>query len=156
MPRLQASEVCRRIKPVDLAPVLGTLEALRYTRSGQTGKYAADVVLGADLPLQVWKLISELELGGGLGRAILRRLAPRQHIPPHVDDWMPAETDWRRFQVPLTSHPDIKMRWPDDGVEVHLEPGWLYEVRFDRTHEVVHNADCARIHLQIDQVNATI
>lgn len=156
MPRLQDGEVYRRIRPVDLAPVLGVLHGLRYTRSGQTGKYVADVVLGADLPLEVWRLVASLDLGGSLGRAIIRKLGPRQHIPTHVDDWMPKEHDWRRFQVPLTSHPEIKMRWPDDGVEMHLEPGWLYEVRYDRTHEVVHGADCDRLHLQVDQVNATI
>lgn len=48
------------------------------------------------------------------------------------------------------------MRWPDDGVEEYLEPGFLYEVRIDRTHEVVNEADVPRVHLQVDQVNATI
>jgi hypothetical protein len=101
-------------------------------------------------------LVESLDLGGTLARAVLRRLSPRQSIPPHVDDWMPAEADWRRFQVPLITHPDVVMRWPDDGVSVHLEPGFLYEVRYDRAHEVVHGAECERIHLQIDQVDATI
>lgn len=149
-------EVYRCIKPVDLAPVLGVLQNVRYFRSGQTGKYAADVCLPHDLPEQVWQLIANLELGGTVARAILRRLSPRQNIPPHVDDWMQAESDWRRFQVPLVSHPNIRMRWPLDNVEVHLKPGFLYEVRYDRLHEVTHDADCERIHLQIDQVNATI
>ena len=88
--------------------------------------------------------------------AFCRKLGPRQGIAPHVDAWMPGEADWRRFQVPLVSDPRIIMRWPDDGVELYLEPGWLYEVRFDRMHEVVNGADIERIHLQIDQVNATI
>lgn len=156
MARLQDSEVCRRIKPVDLAPVLGAIGQVAYFRSGATGKYAADVCTLEGMPREVHDLLAGLELGGTLARAVLRRLAPRQAIPPHVDDWMPKEHDWRRFQVPITSHPEIRMRWPDDGVEVHLEPGWLYEVRYDRTHEVVHGADCERVHLQVDQVNATI
>mgnify|MGYP001577012541 FL=1 len=54
------------------------------------------------------------------------------------------------------SHPDIVMRWPDDEVEVHLAPGYLYEVRYDRLHEVVNTTASARIHLQIDQIGATI
>jgi hypothetical protein len=86
-----------------------------------------------------------------------RKLLAHQSIPPHVDDhkWMRG-TDIRRFQLPLISHPDIKMKWPEDGVELHLAPGYLYEVRFDRTHEVINNTDCERIHVQIDQHNAKI
>lgn len=152
---LSAGEVYRRIKPVDLAPIFSVLDGLKFFRAGQTGKYPCDVVV-PPLPKEVEAFIESLGLGGHRARAVFRRLSPRQSIPPHVDDWMPQEVDWRRFQVPVTTHPDIKMRWPDDGVEVHLEPGYLYEVRFDRTHEVVNNADCYRIHLQLDQVNSTI
>ena len=156
MPRLQEGEVCRRIKPVDLAPVLGVLGTVSYFRSGHSGKYAADVAIKGQLPRAVDEFVERLELGGDVARLVLRKLAPRQSIPPHVDDWMPKEADWRRFQVPLISDPRIRMRWPDDGVEEHLQPGWLYEVRFDRLHEVVNEGDCERVHLQIDQVNATI
>jgi len=156
--RLAANEVYRQIKPVDHLPALAVLPQLSYVSVGHSapGKYKCDVVLKETFPPQVWGLIESLDLGGTLARVVIRRLEPRQHIPPHVDDWMPAEADWRRFQVPLVSHPAIRMRWPDDGVEVHLAPGWLYEVRFDRLHEVVNEADVERIHLQVDQVNATI
>jgi hypothetical protein len=156
MPRLQEGEVFRRIKPVDLAPVLEVLDSVSYFRSGQSGKYAADVALGKGLPGAFHRLVAALELGGTTARAVLRKLAPRQDIPAHVDNWMPEEVDWRRFQVPIVSDPRVVMRWPNDGVEVHLEPGWLYEVCFGRVHEVAHGADVERIHLQVDQVNATI
>jgi hypothetical protein len=148
----------RAIKPVEIGPVLGILDRLQFVHVNQGGntaeRYACDVVLQDKFPAELHALIDSLGLG--LARAILRRLPPRQNIPPHTDKWMPAEMDWRRFQVPLVTHPDIVMRWPDDGAAVHLKAGWLYEVRFDRTHEVVHGADCERTHLQIDQVNATI
>ena len=148
----------RAIKRVELGPVLAVLDRLQFisVNQGNQAKYPCDVVLPDTFPPEINALIDGLELGGERARAILRKLGPRQSIPPHVDAWMPKEVDWRRFQVPITSHPDIKMRWPEDGVEAHLEPGWLYEVRYDRTHEVVHGADCERIHLQVDQVNATI
>lgn len=97
-----------------------------------------------------------LNLGGFTQRLLLRKLGPRQGMAPHVDTWMAAEADWRRFHVPLVSNPMIRMRWPDDGVDTWLEPGWLYEVRFDRLHEVVNPTDCERVHLQIDQQGATI
>lgn len=160
MPRLGERECVRVVKPVELGPVLASLDRMQFVHVNQGGatpdRYACDVVLGDKFTPELRALLVSLELGGMTARAILRRLPARQSIPPHVDAWMPAERDWRRFQVPLTSHPSITMRWPDDGVEMHLAPGFLYEVRFDRTHEVVHPADCTRVHLQIDQVDATI
>lgn len=153
-------ECCRLIKPVDIGAVLGILDRLQFVHVNQGGttsdRYGCDVVLQDKFPTELKQFLVDLNLGGDCARAILRRLPPRQSIPPHVDKWMPAEADWRRFQVPIITHPDIIMRWPDDDVSVHLAPGFLYEVRFDRTHQVDHNADIARIHLQIDQVNATI
>ena len=75
----------------------------------------------------------------------------------HIDTWIAERgLDVRRFQVPITTHPDIVMRWPDDGIEVHLEPGWVYEVRHDRIHEVVNDTDTDRIHIQVDQMGATV
>jgi hypothetical protein len=160
MPRLGDHDCYQVIKPVDLGPVLSIMDRLQFIGVNQggtdTNRYPCSVVLQDKFPPELKRLVESLELGGRLGRAILRRLNPRQNIPPHIDAWMPAEIDWRRFQVPLVTHPDIIMRWPDDGVSVHLEPGFLYEVRYDRTHEVVHGADIARIHLQIDQVDATV
>lgn len=155
---LDASECYRAIKPVAIGPVLSAMDRLSFVGVGGSSpeKYKCDVVLAAHFPPEVLALISGLGLGGTLARAVIRRLAPKQGIPPHVDAWMPAEADWRRFQVPLVTHPSIVMRWPEDGVEVHLAAGNLYEVRFDRIHEVVNNADIERIHLQIDQVDATI
>jgi hypothetical protein len=107
-------------------------------------------------PIELQMLLRSLRLGGRTERCFGRKLMPHQGIAPHIDDWIPAEKDWRRFQLPLVSHPDIIMRWPDDGIQVHLEPGFLYEVRFDRLHEVVNPTDCERTHFQIDQVGATI
>ena len=155
---LAADECYRAIKPVDLGPVLSIVDRLGFVSVGGSSpeKYKCDVVLASHFPPELRDLIAELGLGGDLARAVVRKLQPRQSIPPHIDAWMPAEADWRRFQVPMVSHPDIVMRWPGDGVEVHLRPGFLYEVRFDRVHEVVNPADVERIHLQIDQIDATI
>jgi hypothetical protein len=162
---VQAAEceswVCRRMGSVDIAPVLAVLDRLPFApvNVGSTNPARSPcqvVPLGVGLPAAVSRLVSDLHLGGETKRLLVRKLGPRQGMPRHVDAWMPDESDWRRFQVPLTSHPDIKMCWPEDGQEVHLEPGSFYEVRFDRMHEVVNPTDCSRIHLQIDQVGATI
>lgn len=160
MPRLLESECYREVAAVNLEPVLAILDRLPFVsvNQGSTEVYKtpARVVKPDQFPAELKQLIANLGLGGRAGRHMIRELGPRQSIAPHVDAWMPKEADWRRFQLPLTSHPDIIMRWPDDDVSVHLAPGWLYEVRFDRTHEVVHGADVARLHLQIDQIDATI
>ena len=153
---LAQHEVCKRIKKVDLRPVLDVLDKLEFVDSG--GKCAWVTKPDSQAPEPLMDLVRGLDLGGKPARLFCRKLMPRQSIAPHVDDY---EAAWkvgalRRFHVPLTSHPDIKMRWPDDDVEQYLEPGYLWEVRFDRLHEVVHNADCDRIHIQIDQINATI
>ena len=160
MPGLRADQCYQVVKPVNLGPVLAILDRLHFVsvHQGSTDVYKtpARIVKPDKFPPELKQLIADLELGGREGRHMIRELAPRQSIAPHVDKWMPAEADWRRFQLPITSHPDIVMRWPDDGVSVHLAPGFLYEVRYDRVHEVVHPADVARLHLQIDQVNATV
>lgn len=154
-------ESCYRvIKQVDIQPILGVLNKLEFIHVNQGGttpdRYACDVVLQVKLPKEVTDFIENLELGGSLARAILRRLPPRQSIPPHVDKWMPAEANWSRFQVPIVSDPSVIMGWPEKHTALYLKPGFLYEVRYDIMHEVVNNWDGERIHLQIDQIDATI
>ena len=158
--RLSAGESYRRIKPVDISGVLPLLDGLPWFHVNQEGKtpdaYGCDVVLKQQFPAQVFEVIDSLALGGTLARAVLRRLEPRQSIPLHVDTWMPAGMDWRRFQVPLVSDNFVVMQWSDDGRAVWLEPGFLWEVRYETPHEVVNCSDAPRIHLQIDVVDATI
>lgn len=148
-------EVYKCIKKIDIEPVLRVIDKLEFENSG--GVCAWVTKRDSIAPPELIVLLQKLNLGGRPKRVFCRKLMPFMGIAPHVDDhdWM-KESNIRRFQIPLVSHPDIKMKWPEDGIEVHLEPGYLYEVRVDRTHEVIHNADCERIHLQIDQENATI
>ena len=155
---LKPDEVFRLIGPIDVEPVRQMLDRLEFlhVNEGRKGKYPQDVVLRQSFPPELDDFVLRLGLGGRTARAILRKLPPRVSIPPHVDEWMPSEMNWRRFQVPITSDPAIRMRWPDDGVELYLEPGNIYEVRYDRTHEVVNEADVERVHLQVDQVDATV
>ena len=155
------SEVYKRIMAVNILPVLAVMDRLQFVDIcvGSTDPKhppCAVVPPSVRLPDEVSHLVQSCGLGGTPHRVFLRKLYPHQGIPPHVDDWIPADSGIRRFHVPLTSHPEIKMRWPADDIEAHLAPGWLYEVRFNRTHEVVNNTDSERIHIQIDQVGATI
>jgi hypothetical protein len=146
--------VYRLVRTVDISPVLAVLDQLKFTHvnigSKDPGKSPCQVVLGS-LPDAIHRFVSSLALGGETKRIMVRKLGPYQGMAPHVDQWMPKEADWHRYQVPLVTHPDIVMRWPDDGIEVHLMPGRLYEIRFDRLHEVVNPTPYERIHLQIDQ-----
>ena len=157
---LEAHECYRNLGPVEIEPVVRELDALRFVDSGGVCAWVTDPKSKA--PASLVALVRSLGLGGRSARMFCRRLAPGQSIAPHADSEIQHEGsrlkagDWRRFHVPLKSHPQIKMRWPEDGQELHLEPGWLYEVRYDRTHEVVNPTLCERIHIQIDQVGATI
>jgi hypothetical protein len=157
--RLSPTESYRRIKPVDISRVLAIVDDLPWFHVNQEGRssssYGCDVVL-KPFPNPVGDLIAGLGIGGRLARAILRRLEPLQSIPLHTDSWMPEGMDWRRFQVPLVTDSSIVMAWPEAGDSVYLEPGYLWEVRFETPHEVVNNWDGRRVHLQIDAVDATI
>ena len=163
MPGLRSDQCFQIVGPVDVRPVLAVLGDLPFfginyhiPEGSDPNKPACDVVLQSQFPPEVQAFVAGLGLGGETGRVILRRLPPCRGIPPHTDDWMPGEANWRRFQIPIVTHPDIRMRWPDDGADVHLKVGSIYEVRYDRTHEVVNPTKVQRVHLQVDQVNATI
>ena len=155
---LASTECYRLVKPVNIAPLLAALFALQFVRAGNMAGAAPALVTipGAELPETVTRFVEGLELGGATHRRFFRRLEPGQGIPRHVDSWIPPGSNIQRFQVPVVSHPEIVMRWPDDGAEAHLAPGFLYEVRYDRLHEVVNETASERIHLQIDQIGATI
>lgn len=160
MPKLRDGDCYRIVKTVDVSSLLPLLAGLQWF--GVQGdprdpnKPPCSVALSDKWPQAIHDWIEALDLGGSPGRYIIRKLAPGQHIPVHTDAWMPGEMDWRRFQVPLVTHPGVIMRWPEQDVSLHLEAGRLYEVRYDTPHEVIQGGDCDRIHLQIDQVAATI
>lgn len=151
---LASTAVYQRLRAVDIAPVLAALDGFKFHDTGNVCGWVTDHT--SPHPPALSALADDLALGGVEARMFCRKLMAGQGIAPHVDAWVPADQNWRRFQVPLVSHRDIRMRWPDDDAEVHLEPGYLYEVRFDRLHEVVNDTDAERIHIQIDQMNATI
>lgn len=162
MPRLADHQCYQLVRAVDVAPILAVLDRLpfmgiNYHLDGSDpNKPACDVVVQSQFPREVIDFMADLGLGGAVGRAVFRRIHPGQHIPVHTDAWMPGEADWRRFQIPVVTDPAVVMEWPDDGVSVHLEAGNLYEVRYDRPHSVRQNGSRARVHIQIDQVGATI
>jgi hypothetical protein len=134
--------VCQRIRAVDIAAVLAQLPTTVFVDSGGTNGWIAE-------PAWLPAFVEGLHLEGAVAHAVVRQLPAGQGIPPHVDRGLGE----RRFHVPLVTHPAVTMRWPDDGVEVHLEAGYLYEVRFDRRHEIVHQAPIDRVHIQINTVN---
>lgn len=160
MAGLGEADCCRAIRRINIGPALDALADCHFEQLRHRGNYQGDLICGlirqTGFPPAMMDFVDGLGLGGRVGRAVLRRLNAGQGIPLHTDEWMPGEVNWRRFQVPLVSDPRIVMRWPDDGVEQHLEPGWLWEVRYDRPHEVVNPTECCRVHLQVDQIEADI
>src|SRR3972149_3162268 len=119
MARLCPNEVYRAICEVDLGPILPLLPYLPFFTANPGGgdnprRYSCDVVLKSQFPPILKQFVTNLPLGGETARVLLRRPAPRQpipphvdawivlvqvaaerqSIPPHVDAWMPAEADW--------------------------------------------------------------
>ena len=152
---LESYECYKVIKKLNISSVIKILDKLEFINSD--GVCAWVTKPGSQAPKELLQLVQSLNLGGTTYRLFCRKLLPGQNILPHVDnhDWI-REKNIRRFQIPLVSDPNIKMKWPDANIEVYLEPGYLYEVRYNCLHEVVNKSDSERIHIQIDQMNATI
>lgn len=134
------SELCRKLRPVDITGPLAQLASTQFIDTGGTNGWVAN-------PPWLRAFIETLQPEGNVTFACVRKLPPYQNIPPHIDAWKNRPNVGKRYHVPLLTHPDVTMRWPEDGVEVHLEAGWLYEVCYTRLHEVVHRAPVDRVHL---------
>ena len=145
---LLVNECYKEVGKVDIGPLQRIADQLKFVNSEGECAWVTDPKFAA--PSEFRQLMQSLNLEGERIRQFCRKLIPGQGIPPHVDDWIKDPATWRRYQVPVVTHPNIKMRWPNDGVEVHLAPGFVYEVRFDRLHEVVNPTTSERIHIQID------
>jgi len=133
--------LCTKIRQVDISKALGDLALTTFVDSGGTNGHVA----------QPWWLdgfVASLDLGR-VNHAIVRKLPAFQGIPPHIDPATGLNAG-RRYHVPLVTHPDVTMRWPEDGEEHHLEAGWLYEVDYMKLHEIVHRAPIDRIHVQVN------
>jgi hypothetical protein len=163
MATLRPDQCWQIVGSVDISRAQAVLDRLPFkaTNVGSTNPrkcpcYA--VPLTATLPAEIVDVVDRALaiLGGENHRFMFRKLAPFQGMAPHTDAIMPEEAGWRRFQLPLLTDPRITMRWPEDGEELHLEAGKLYEVRVDRVHEIVNNADVPRVHAQFDQVRSTV
>lgn len=138
-----------KLRQVDIAPALALLPTLRFEDTGGTNGWLAD-----STPLM--SFVQSLGLKGKVFVVNCRMLPAGQGIPLHTDPktYAYAGVVERRFHVPLVTHPGVTMRWPGEGIEAHLEAGWLYEVRFDVPHEIVHRAPVDRVHIQINTVEA--
>ncbi len=138
-------------------PLQRVADQLQFRDAGLPSGWVSDIETPPPAEFLVVADAVQRVLGGKPHRRFCRKLMAGQCIAPHIDEWIVnGNRDIRRFQVPILTHPEIVMRWLDDDVELHLEPGWIYEVRHDRTHEVVNHTECDRIHIQIDQMGATI
>jgi hypothetical protein len=106
---LRPEQCFRLVKPVDIEAAVAVLPRLQFVGVNQggtdTSRYPCFVVLHDKFPPELTALVEGLGLGGTCARAILRKLMPRQCIPPHVDAWMPSELNWSRYQLPHRHRP---------------------------------------------------
>ena len=134
--------VCKRLRAVDIAPLLDLLPAVEFEDTGGSNGHVA-------YPEWLLPFAQGLDVGRVI-RAVLRLLPPGQGIMAHIDHPHNSWSRGRRYHLPLVTHPLVTMRWPNDGVEEHLEAGWLYEVDHLRLHEVVNRAPVERVHLVVN------
>lgn len=145
-------ELWRDYGPTDIHPWLDLLPHFPFKPSKKPFEVAwVDRFPHAE---QARKLAEGLGLGGRTLRILYRRVKPHSHIWPHEEEL--PNPPYRRFHIPLVTDPRIYMRWPGEGKDLHLAEGRLWEVRYEVTHEVHNSTDIARIHVQIDQADATI
>ncbi len=140
-----------KLAPIDIAPALAVLASANFGDTGGSNGWLTD-------PAPFMPFVESLGLGGVILAVHCRLLPAWRGIPPHIDPFQHRSDSVQesRFHVPLVTHPGVTMRWPDDGVDVHLEAGYIYGVNFRRLHEVVHRAPIGRVHLQINVANATM
>jgi hypothetical protein len=130
---------------VDVSKALALLPSTQFRDTGGSNGHIAQ-------PDWLAEFVASLNLPGRVTYATLRKLPPFQGIPRHVDKVSanPSVHGGTRYHVPLVTDPDVLMRWPADGVEVYMEPGFLYEFDHTREHEVVHRAPVDRVHLVVN------
>ena len=153
-----------RVEPKDtwLYKELGLFDLAPLVEMAETVKWRAEYrnphsigCLRVYIPWLIPKhqeLLRKLHRPHGLAlRCDIRKIPPENEITPHRDTHV--KTEERRLHWPIISHPDIKMVWPDHGVEVHLKPGTLYEVNPREVHAVINPTSVTRVHLMIDVLN---
>lgn len=152
---LYGHEVYRRVGPVDISSLLKIVDTLAFEDTGNLN--AQTTPAGSVPPSELVDVIKQIPLGGHAIKWVCRKLAPYQGIALHDDCGVLKRIgDFRRFHIPIITHPYIMMHWPEDYVWFHLAVGWQYEIRIDRPHEVINDTGSERIHIQIDQIGATI
>lgn len=143
---IQENQGCyRKIRPVDISGILRLLPEVKFEDTGGPNGWIAR-------PAWMAGFIESLNPEGRVTFTLLRKLPPFQNLPPHVDSYNNVPNIGKRFHVPLLTHPEVVMRWPNDDVEVHLEAGWLWEVCYTKLHEVAHRASVDRVHLHFNVV----
>lgn len=136
------SELCRKLRHVDISAALAALPCTVFTNTGGSNGHIAR-------PEWMAPFVESLGLGTVVEQ-VVRLLPAYQGIPVHTDDARLSSTNrGKRYHIPLVTSTEVTMRWPDDNEEHHLEAGWLYEVDHTRSHEVVHLANTDRVHVVV-------
>ena len=136
--------LCNKIREVDITEVLSLLPGVDFVDTGGTNGWIAS-------PEWLMPFVDSLSVGK-ISSAVCRLLPPFQGIPAHIDSGNNSFNVGRRFHVPLVTHPDVTMVWPNEGITEHLEAGYLYEVDHRTLHEVVNRAPTRRVHIQFNVV----
>lgn len=122
---------------------------LRFNRGEMWDRPAFDLL---DAARPVVNDLIEVAGGQMLGRVIISRLKPGQHIVPHWDrlrSGLPPM--WEQFQIPLSVHPNCIFGCKDDQGDERLwmEPGDAYWFDNQAIHWVYNDAPVERISMLV-------
>ena len=93
----------------------------------------------------VSKLLTDTLGKGQVTMYVFNLMNSDTKIPPHKD----VRTEGKkRIHIPIVTHPDILLY--NNGDEIHMEVGKVYQIDHNKEHSVVNSTDCERIHLVID------
>jgi hypothetical protein len=114
----------------------------------------SDATLGAMLPtpyLQRCPYLMQVmaSLGAVWGRSRLMRLSGHAEVTPHVD----VNYYWRermRVHIPIVTQPTVRFRCGEAEINMAAGECWIFDTW--RMHNVVNDAEHARIHLVADTV----
>ena len=85
---------------------------------------------------------------GYTNRVLLSCIPAGKSILPHTDDFSVAiRSKSYHCHIPIITKPGIIMGFPDDGLEIYMEPGFLYSIDETRKHYVNNPTDLDRVHL---------
>lgn len=141
---------------VDLEPLVsavGSIPADRWVFRGDPESDTTCVVRedSPDFPKDIVSRVLDAVTVFGPGytnRVVLSCVPPGCEIKPHRDDFgEEVRSRSVHCHIPLTTHPDVIMGFPEHDIEAHMKAGHVYSMDETQVHYVKNPTETRRVHL---------